>query len=289
MIGKNQIFSDETIRRFLLGELSARQREQIEYSLFTDNTLEERVRLAELELSDDYAANRLSGAARDLFRRRFLLTAERERELEVSQALRATFGHAFVIRESFWERFANFCDIRRHAWKYAFAALTLVLMLLATALLIKKERSGLVESFRPPRVAPKPSATSTPRMTNHSENAPPRSHSENYPTLPSHEGLATSVVLTSETSLDAAPIISSSGEVVTVQLKLNSRLAESYEVNVRTTAGESVFFASGLKRLENEMVSFDLPRTGAGDYQIELTRIEGESRESAGTYYFRVR
>jgi len=290
--GKSQPFSDESIRHFLLGDLNSIQQGQMEQALFHDEALEERVRLGELELSDDYAANRLSDSERDLFSRRFLLTTDRKRELEVSTALHRNFARAgFIARESWWLPVVNVFDIRRHAWKYAFAAFTLVLLLLATALFVKKEKSRLVDSFRPPRVAPKPSASATPQPAHHSSNAPAPAHNETSPALPLHEGLATSIVLVSGTALDSAPTISTSGEVITVQLKLNHPPAESYDVNVMTTSGETVFSNNSLKRSEDEMLVFELPTSvlKPGEYQIALTRIDGQSKQSAATYYFRVR
>ena len=115
-------YSDETIRRFLLGRLSATEQSGFEHSLFLDETLEERVRLAELELSDEYTANRLSRADRDTFRQRFLLTADRKRKLEVSKVLHDNFAAPHSISSAgFWQNAVGIFDIRRHAWKYAFA------------------------------------------------------------------------------------------------------------------------------------------------------------------------
>src|SRR5216110_1364386 len=100
MIENNhQEFSDEAVRRFLLGSLSPTEQSRFEHSLFADEALDERVRLAELELSDDYTANLLGRADRELFRRRFLLTADREKKLEVSRALHRNFAAAASIEE----------------------------------------------------------------------------------------------------------------------------------------------------------------------------------------------
>ena len=62
--GGSRPFSDETIRRFLLGGLSASERPLFEQRLITDDDLDARVRLAELELADDYAFERLSAPER---------------------------------------------------------------------------------------------------------------------------------------------------------------------------------------------------------------------------------
>jgi len=290
---KQQMFSDEAIRGFLLGSLNSTDQSRFEHSLFIDDTLEERVRLAELELSDDYTANRLSRADRDLFQQRFLLTADREKTLEVSRALHHNFAAPdSIARATFWQNAVSILDIRRHAWKYAFAALALMLLLLTTALLVKKDQPRwYVYPFKPPKAGPKASAASTPRMMGHSNNAPAPSHSETSPALPLHEGLTTSVVLQADTPLESAPTISASGDNVTVQLTLNAPVVESYEVNVMTMAGESVFSSDALKRSEGQTLGFDVPTDSLkkGDFQVILTRVDGDSKQIAGTYYFRVR
>ena len=291
--GTPQTLSDETIRRFLLGSLNAAEQSSFEHSLFVDDTLEERVRLAELELSDDYTANRLSHTDRNLFRQRFLLTADRESQLQVSRALHENFADSnSIARSGDWRNFAGIFDLRRHAWKYAFAALTVVLLLLAAALLAKKDHTRLAGPFTLPKAGPRPSGTSTPQRANHSTTAPAPSHSETSPALPLHEGLTTSVVLDSETPLDSAPVISTSGDIVTVQLKLeNPPVAEAYDVNVMTMAGEPVFSAIAVQRSAEKTLAFDVPTSTIkpGDFQIAVTRVAGDSIQPAGTYYFRVR
>src|SRR5436190_8085255 len=202
-------FSDEAIRHFLLGNLNSAEQSLIEHSLFSDGGLEERVRLAELELSDDFAADRLTSAERDLFRQRFLITAGRETSLEVSKALRKDFAPARVTTQpSLRQQISSLFDIRQHAWKYAFATLSLMLLLLAAALLVRKEQSRLVnDGPRPQHAVPKPSATSTPVNSHHSGNAPAPVHTETSPALPPHEGLTSSVVLAGGTVLESAPVI----------------------------------------------------------------------------------
>src|SRR5580765_5191828 len=77
--------SDDTIRRFLLGQLNAREQSTFERCLFTDDDFEARVRLAELALTDDY--DRLSRRAKDQFHKTYVGTTERKQTLALSQAL----------------------------------------------------------------------------------------------------------------------------------------------------------------------------------------------------------
>src|SRR6266545_1634860 len=85
-------YSDETIRRFLLGGLSASERPLFEKRFIADDGLDGRVRLAEFELADDYAFERLSTPDRKLFEERFLLASNRQHQLKVSEALCTRFS-----------------------------------------------------------------------------------------------------------------------------------------------------------------------------------------------------
>jgi len=157
-------------------------------------------------------------------------------------------------------------------------------------LLVRKERSHLVD-LPPRRVLPKPSASANPHSANHPPNNGVPTHNESSPTLPLHEGLTTSIVLDSATPLESAPTISTSGDMLTVQLVLDEPFAESYAVNVTTAAGESVFAADALTRTEVRTLGFDVPTSSIkpGNFQIALIGVDGEVRRAAGTYYLRVR
>jgi len=281
-------FSDETIRSFLLGELTGGDQTHFEEQLFTDDDLAARVRLAELELCDEYASMRVSDRERQIFRERFLLTLDRKQALEVSTALGDRF-RAKTTEHSVIQRIRNLININQAVWKYAFAALIL-LFILATVLLVTKDNSRIAR-WIPQRVPPKPAATATPRITHHSTNAPAPAHNEQSPELPLHDSLTPSVVLTSNKPIDSSPVIANANrDFVRFEIVLDQPAAESYDVNVTTLSGESVFSANAIKRAEDKLV-LDVPASeiNSGDYQVSLTRSDDEAKQSAGIYYFRVR
>ncbi len=137
---KNQDFSDEMIRSFLLGELGGEQ-SQFEERLFTDDDLATRVRLAELDLCDDYASSRISGRERQIFRERFLITGDRKQALLVSSALDDRF-RTKSTEHSLIERIRNLINVNQAVWKYAFAVLILIIVL-TMALLVTKDHSRI--------------------------------------------------------------------------------------------------------------------------------------------------
>jgi hypothetical protein len=280
-------FSDETIHRFLLGELTGGDQSHFEAQLCADDDLAVRVRLADLELCDEYASKRVSDQERQIFRERFLLTGDRKQALKVSTALDDRF-RTKPVQDSIVERIKNLININQAVWKYAFAALILMIVL-ATALLVTKDRSRI--GWIPPRVAPRPTATATPRITHHGTNSSAPAHNEQSPVLPLHDSLTPSVVLASNTPIDSSPVISTANrDVVRFEIILDQPAVEFYDVNVMTSSGESVFSATSLQHTEDKLV-LEVPASAmnSGDYQVSLTRSNDESKQSAGTYYFRVR
>src|SRR5256885_12655940 len=84
---KHHELSDEMIRSFLLGKLTGGHQSQFEEHLLTDDDLAYRVRLAELELCDEYTSTRTGDQELQVIRERFLLTHDRRGALKVSTVL----------------------------------------------------------------------------------------------------------------------------------------------------------------------------------------------------------
>jgi hypothetical protein len=98
---QHQDFSDATIRRFLLAQLSRAERSVFETALFTYSQLEHRARLVEIELIDDYAADRLRANERAAFQQKFLVTAARQKKLEVSAALQRSLANGLASQRMY--------------------------------------------------------------------------------------------------------------------------------------------------------------------------------------------
>ncbi|MFN2578856.1 MAG: hypothetical protein ABR607_14340 [Pyrinomonadaceae bacterium] len=291
MVEKHQNdFADDLIRSFLLGEMTGRDQSQFEERLLTDDELAGRVRLAELELCDEYAAAGSSGPERQVFRERFLLTTGRRQTLKVSTAL----GDRFTTtpsEHSIIERMKSLINLHQAVWRYAFAALILI-MVLTTALLVTRDHSRIA-TWIPKRVAPRPTATALPQISHHSANRPAPDHNEQSPALPLHESLEIDAVLFSQTAISSAAVIKQPNKSrrVLIELVLDEPRSESYYINLMTVSGDTVFATDSKARVDDNKILFYVPGEvmKVGDYQISLTRIAGESKEDAGVYYLRVR
>lgn len=78
----------ESVRRYVLGELSEEGREQIERRLISRDDYFEELLIAEEELVDDFVGERLAGPALAKFRQSFLLVPELRQDVKFAKALR---------------------------------------------------------------------------------------------------------------------------------------------------------------------------------------------------------
>jgi tetratricopeptide (TPR) repeat protein len=78
--------NDRMIRRFLLGDLTPAEQEDIEIRLLADAELQTAVEVAEFDLIDDYIRGDLSEVEVAGFERRFLISAERRNKVRTARA-----------------------------------------------------------------------------------------------------------------------------------------------------------------------------------------------------------
>lgn len=286
-------FAKDSIRRFLLGQLQAGEQMRFEEQLFTNSELEALVRLAEFELADDYAFKRLTASETESFRERYLLTADRNQKLNVSWAIRDRFMAESVSENhpTVYQRLMPLFDLRRPPWKYAFAALVLILIL-ATVFLVTKERQ-VVRRLIPEPFRSKPHATSTPQLMNHSTGSSSPAHAEQNPPAAPHESPLI-VALTSTSSQEQSRVITPPVDehaVVRFQLSIRETAEGVYRADLLAASGET-FTADSLKPYSAKPASidFDVPASTlkSGAYQIRLSRVDDPAKQESSHYYFRV-
>ncbi len=284
-------FSDDAIRSFLLGELTADDQTLFAQRLFTDDGFESRVRLAEFALTDDYARDWLTRAQKTQFRKNYLVSAERKRILGVSETLRARFTSEGLIHANLTQKVRSAFDISQPVWRYAFATLILLIVFATVWRGIKEPR--IVQQIIPKPVTPKPTATLAPQQANHPNTTSSPNHVEEYPALPPHDTAALFVSIDSKnTAENPVVLMLPPSGVGTVRLELSLVKTESgsYRAELLTMKGELVFSADSLAPTNDRKIDFDVPARALkpADYQIKLSRISSGSPEIAATCYFRV-
>jgi hypothetical protein len=136
---------DEKMVRYLLGELSAEERQNVEEQYFHDDRLFEEFLAAEGELIDGYVQGELTEEVRGKFEAQFLSTPEGRRKVELSRALMSAMlkepGHVTAAqaeaeagteaeaRPSWWQSLWQRVRGRNMIWQLSFAALALFFVL----------------------------------------------------------------------------------------------------------------------------------------------------------------
>jgi hypothetical protein len=265
-------FSDDAVRQFLLGQLREEKRAAFEFSIFFNRSLEQRARLAEVALADEYVKGTLPAKERHAFVENFPVSAARVRQIEVSTALHERY--AVISPSASRQTFASFAH---PVWKLAFATMILI-MLFATIWLATKE-PRIVRRFIPHRISPAAATTPTPQVAHHAtEASKPRTHREDSPAPPSHEAATNAIVLDSTTTAENAPVVTLATiheNDIRVQLILPETSQSTYRAELTSVAGEFVYSEEGLSvDAAANRVNFDIPieHLTAGDFQIKLTR-----------------
>jgi hypothetical protein len=281
--------SDGTIRQFLLAQLSRGEQSAFERALLMNPQLEQRARLAEIALIDDYVLRRLKANDRELFQKDFLVTTARRRKLEVSKALRKTFAVEHVSQPARSSNAQSLFVWPTFAWRVAFAIVVLM-VLFASALVIRREPQ-IVKRIIPKRLRPAAVVAPTPAAAHHPANsADSPDHHDETPQLPAHEALPQTMVLLAGTLPDNAPVVSLANNASNaVRLELMLERNESARFGVAVMTGEEVVYSVSEISVENtDRIGIEVPidRLKPGVFQISLTQRGGESG-MVRTYYFR--
>lgn len=299
--GGSRSFSDETIRRFLLGRLSASERPLFEQRLITRDDLDARVRLAELDLADDYAFERLSTPDRRLFEQKFLLASNRQHQLRVSKTLRDRFSFTAAPSSKdhmVTQRLRELFGLSRPAWRIAFGVLILLIVFGTAWLVIREPRIvQQIANRLNPRRSPQRSA---PREVHHPTNQSSPEHTTTPSPMPEHGQTASSpvavpVALTPAVSpkaseMPALDLPKGDRDVVRLQLAKPVQTGP-YRAELLTIEGSWVLSADSLKPDDSRAeIDFDVPvrLLKSGNYQVKLSRVGGGSKGSVANYYFRV-
>lgn len=280
-------FSDAAIRRFLLGQMRRTNRLSFERALFRDSSLEQRTRLEEVALADDYATRRLRGKDLNAFIERFALSAARRNQIKVSTALSECFAPAVDAAPA-----KTLLTFEHPVWKLAFA--TMILMMLFATIWVATKEPRIVKRFLPDRTHPAGANAATPEVAHHAERtSESAAHRDDSPAPLSHEAAINEIVLDSTTTEENAPTVTLTsviGHSLGVQLSLGEVAQSTYIAQLIKNTGEVVYTEADIVTTpaNGERLNFDIPieHLAVGDFQIRLTRT---SDGKQAIYFLRVR
>jgi hypothetical protein len=282
----------KVIRRYLLGNLDDRRRQQLEERVLTSPDFKLQVMIAEDELAEDYVSGRLSSKDQKAFRRRLLLTREQNQRVEVIRALGAYAApqpsvHVTVAANNIRARLAK--GVKLPSFLLSRPAL---ILLGVTVILAVGVAFWLVRrSSSPP--------TNPDDLTRGREIEREVSRLNSKPLPPELMAHISSVILTPNLLRDAAgemPKVETSSNVSVVQLHLKLPLDgyESYQVALYTSKGIELLHHEGLASQSSgnsKDLIFNMPSSAlhSDDYRLNLSgRRNTNSFEEVADYYFRV-
>jgi hypothetical protein len=98
---RQDVEDEQTVRRYLLDDLSPEERRRLEERLLDDgDDLVDQLPLAEAELADDYVTGELSEDDRVRFRQAFLFSPERHEQLRFTELLREHFAATGPLKKT---------------------------------------------------------------------------------------------------------------------------------------------------------------------------------------------
>jgi len=272
---------EKEIRRYLLGELSDSEREQVEQRLITDGDYKEEVLMVEEELLEDYLAGLLIPQERELFHKNYLSAPLQKQKLRIAQALDKYLVQTSVQTpktvsgQSWIEWFWNALHLPHGLMQLSWVVLILVVVLAGAWWVVKTLRSeGNEIQADLIRLNGPQSSVLAPGLSVATGVLSPLSMREN--------GRSVTVTITGET------------QVVQLRIPQPSRQQGSYEAVLKDNNGREVTRISeiSIRSVDNMatiVLQFPAKIFQAGDYVITLTQLNsGSSGEGIGDYSFRI-
>jgi len=264
--------TEQRIIRYVLGQLTSPELDEVEDRLMADEAFFEQVEAVEAEVCDDYVAGRLSTADRAAFDARLPGNAGLQRRVAFARALAASASHGTGITTWWW------------------AAAAALIVTIAGAMWFTRDRSATA-----PTIASGPASGSAPMPQGSATPAPVAGQPRTTP--------AAAAVLATITLF--GPVVRDAGDVPVLSIPAGQGLIRievalqdgdvfpTYRAEISSPTGTSVSRADGLtappsasgRRVVTDLAADRLPE---GTYQITVYGVRREGASRLVTYLFRV-
>jgi hypothetical protein len=276
-----------TIRKYLLGDMSAEEQQEVELWLVSDDKAGDLLEAAEDELIDDSLRGELSRTELDHFNNHFLNAPERKRNLQFSRSL-----HRFIGGRSVPEPSSPWLSLRalfqfQSKLAYSVAAVILVMVVGTVWMAVRRDQEPQrVDSTRDVRQKQAEQA----RAIN--EDSKKQTQETTSPTL-----LAVNLLPNLTRTASDVPNVSLKADTQVVQfsLALLDDNYAAYGVSLRDADGKTVWNQEDLKPMiipGGKAIVFTVPGAlfGPGDYAFTLSGLsQSQPPETINTFLFRTK
>jgi hypothetical protein len=278
---------NETMVRYLLGELADEERDRLEEQYFQDDLLHEQLLAVETELVDDYVQGKLTSDRENRFENRYLTSPEGNKKVQFARSLAVSLGNlhrpASAQRTPLWQQVLTLFGSQSPTLRYA-VLMAVLLLLLSPFLIMRLYRTnpdnrlaGSITGKKQQEKSPGKAGVETPKE----------------PLMPVL-ALALVPMLRSGATSNALEI--PLGEFhIRLQLALQNDDYPSYRVILQTPEGRDLHRVDSLKAAISapggKQVLVDLPASspGPGDYIVRLSGVRTDgTAEELDAYAFRI-
>jgi len=284
------------LREYLLGRLPEDQQERVDKQLMTDREFLERIRVAEQELADEYAAGALRGEETQSFERIFLAHPSRRRQTAFAHALRR-YVQSSRGKEPSRGNLLGLLRINGRRLQAAWVAASLLVVmggvwLSFTANRLRHERDAIAAEQRSRAEDLQRERTEKAKMeeqirelkSTDAKQQPPVAFvvASLLPGLVRDVGGSQRIILSPETI------------AVRLELLLENETYGAYSAVIETAGGNPIWSQKGLQVLRkagssNVIVLLSSDALPPQDYVLRLDGIRADGLpERAASYYFRV-
>jgi hypothetical protein len=280
----------ELVRRYLLGDLDEKQRDEIEEQLLTDEEFQARLLEVQDDLIDDYVAGLLPEGEGKLFKRNFLLTPERLHKLRLSQALlnyaevnvaETQMTPGGIVSATSWQKPWQF--VQRHRLALAISA-TMILLAVGYggwSIYHRRQAEVYLAELRSQRV----------KVERELEKLNTEQLTEQQAAIKS---LNLKQLLIRDTVEQRLVVITQGINILQLRLQLNEDKFPVYRAIVETDEGVGLYSVGNLvvRSVDGDkVILLNLPSRvlPTGSYQIHISGIASEKESvDVGTYPFQI-
>jgi len=285
----------DLLREYLLGRLTEDQQESVDKQLMTGKEFIDRIRTAEEELADEYAAGALHGPEKERFENIFLAHPSRRQQTAFAHALRRYLGSARVKQPARGNLIALLRIQSRSFQAACVAALLLMvvggLWLALTANRLRHERDAMAAEQRIQTDELQRGQTEKARLENQVRNLESGGAEQQPPVTFVAAALIPGQVR--DAGGKQRIILSPDKTAIRLELLLDSEAYSAYNAVIEREDGSLVWSQKGLqvqRKAGGSVVIVLLSREALSpkDYVLKLAGIRADGiAEPAASYYFR--
>lgn len=299
-------YNDTALKKYLLGELSGTELDELEKRYLADSGLFERLLVVEDDLLDQYARGELNVTERQQFERQLLASPGQRERLVNAKALlavaRAKRSAPVTSKQFLSDRWTSWLGVLGQRRTLAFVTLLLLVITAGIAVRVWQRNAELkriqAESKLPQGKQPEAQPTLQAQQSEEKQQLPKKAEAPATPTrterAPQVATFVLSMTLTRSSGSATTFVLRRGVETVRLQAQVAEASYKTYQAELQSADGDHVQSFTGVKprpTANGDLLLLNVPAKllSGSDYILKLSGIgEGGRLEEAGFFSFRI-